>query len=160
MTSISVRSTVADGERQMPVEIRVEAHAAASVAITWAVLADQIGMTAWTPARAVTIEHQGDPRPAGIGTIRVMSLTPLIVREQITAADEPTRLAYRLLSGIPVRDYVGETVLSGGDTTTDIVWTVTLTPRWPGTTFAVRRVVRALAYGLARQGGGGGERAR
>jgi uncharacterized protein YndB with AHSA1/START domain len=133
------------------VEIRVQAHAAAPLATTWSVLAEQSGMAAWTPARTVTIEHQGDPRPAGVGTIRVLSLTPLKIREQITAVDEPTRLTYRMLSGIPVRDYVGETILTGGDTATDILWTVTMTPRWPGTTLAVRRVVRALANGLARQ---------
>src|SRR3954447_23027094 len=133
------------------VEVRVRAHAAAPLATTWSVLADQSGMAAWTPARAATIEHQGDPRPAGVGTIRVLSLSPLTIREQITAVDEPTRLTYRLLSGIPVRDYVGETILTGTDTATEILWRVTLTPRWPRTTFAVRRVVRALAKGLARQ---------
>jgi uncharacterized protein YndB with AHSA1/START domain len=133
------------------VEIRAQAHAAAPLATTWSVLADQSGMAAWTPARAVMIEHQGDPRPAGVGTIRVVSLALLKVREQITAVDEPTRLTYRLLSGIPVRDYVGETLLTGTDTGTDILWTVTLTPRLPGTTFAVRRFAQALAKGLARQ---------
>jgi|SRR4051812_4853197 hypothetical protein len=137
--------------RTAMVEIRFRAHAAAPLATTWSVLADQSGMTAWTPARAVTIEQQGDPRPAGVGTIRVLSLAPLAIREQITGVDEPTRLTYRLLSGIPVRDYVGETILTGGDTATDILWTVNMTPRWPGTTLAVRRVVRALANGLAGQ---------
>ena len=133
------------------VEIRAQAHAAAPLAITWSVLADQAGMAAWTPARTVTITHQGEPRPAGVGTIRVLSLVPLTICEQIIAVDEPNRLTYRLLSGIPVRDYVGQTILTGTDRGTDIVWTVTLTPRWPGTTFAVRRVVKALAAGLARQ---------
>ena len=133
------------------VEIRVRAHAAAPLATTWSVLADQSGMAAWTPARTVMIEHQGDPPPAGVGTIRVVSLALVKVREEIIAVDEPTRLTYRLLSGIPVRDYVGETHLTGRDAGTDILWTVTLTPRWPGTAFAVRRFAQALAKGLARQ---------
>jgi hypothetical protein len=133
------------------VEIRVQAHAAAPLLTTWSVLAEQSEMAAWTPARTVTIQHQGDPRPAGVGTIRVLSLTPLTIREQITGVDAPSRLTYRLLSGIPVHDYVGETILTGGDTATDILWTVTMTPRWPGTTLAVRWVVRALANGLARE---------
>ena len=76
------------------VEIRVQAYAAAPLATTWSVLADQSGMAAWTPARTVMIEHQGDPRPAGVGTIRVVSLVLLRVREQITTVDEPTRLTY------------------------------------------------------------------
>jgi hypothetical protein len=132
-------------------EIRVRARAAASLATTWSVLTDQVGMAAWTPARTVTVEHHDGPSPAGVGTIRVLSRWPLTLREQITAVDEPTRLAYRLLSGLPLRDYVGETILSGSATSTDIVWAVTLTSRWPGTTFAVRRVAQALANGLARQ---------
>src|SRR3954452_6779793 len=117
------------------VEIRVKAHAAAPLAVTWSVLADQAGMAAWVGARSVVIEQQGDPGPAGVGTIRVLSMTVLKIREQITAVDSPTRLSYRMLSGIPVRDYVGETILTGGDTDTDILWTVTLTPRLPGTEF-------------------------
>jgi len=133
------------------VQIRVEAHAAASLSTTWSILADQTGMTAWTPARRATIEHQGDPPPPGVGTIRALALTPLTIREQITGIEEPTRITYRLLSGIPVRDYVGDTTLTGDESATDIVWTVTFTPRWPGTAFAVRRVARTLVTGLARQ---------
>jgi uncharacterized protein YndB with AHSA1/START domain len=107
------------------VDIRAEAHAAAPLATAWSVLADQSGMAAWTPARTVMIEHQGDPRPAGVGTIRVLSLVLLKIREQITAVDEPNRLTYRLLSGIRVRDYVGETILTGTDTATEMLWKVT-----------------------------------
>src|SRR3954454_11721280 len=88
--------------RTAMVEIRVRTHAAAPLATTWSVLADQSGMAAWTPARTVTIEHQGDPRPAGVGTIRVLSLAPFTIREQITDSDEPMRLTYRMLSGVPI----------------------------------------------------------
>ncbi|MEU7907523.1 SRPBCC family protein [Actinoplanes sp. NPDC049118] len=135
------------------VEIVAHAHTAAAPAVTWSVLTDHLGMAAWTPARTVTIEHQGDPRSAGVGTIRVVSGWPLRLREQIIAVDEPTRIAYRLLSGLPVRDYVGETVLREAHAGTDIVWKVTVTPRWPGTAFVLRRVVRGLANGLAREAG-------
>jgi uncharacterized protein YndB with AHSA1/START domain len=135
----------------MTVVIRADAHAAAPLATTWSVLADQARMTAWTPGLTVTVEHHADPRANGVGAIRVASRPPLKIREQITAVDEPTRLAYRLLTGLPVSDYVGETILTGDDTTTDIVWKVTLTPRFPGTTLAIRAGVRALANGLAKQ---------
>jgi hypothetical protein len=133
------------------VEIRVQARSAAPLAITWSVLADQVGMTTWGPARTVTLEDVGEPPPDGVGAIRVLSRGPMKIREQITAVEKPNRLAYRMLSGLPVRDYVGETNLTGGDTATEIVWTVTMTSRFPGTTAAVRRVVRGLAYGLATQ---------
>ena len=58
------------------------------------------------------------------------------------------RLAYRLLSGLPVRDYAGETTLSDRDGATGIVWKVIMTPRFPGMTFVVRRVIHVLVNGL------------
>src|SRR4029450_2509649 len=104
------------------VEIRAEAHAAAPLATTWSVLADQSGMAAGTPARTGMVEHEGDPAPAVVGPTRALRLVLLKIREQITAVDEPNRLTYRLLSGIPVRDYVGETILTGTDTATGGLW--------------------------------------
>lgn len=132
-------------------EIRVRARALAPLQTTWSVLADQAGMAAWAPARKVMLERPGDPPPNGMGAIRVLSRPPLKVREQITGVQPPVRLAYRLLSGLPVRDYVGETILSGRDGATDIVWTVTLTPRFPGVTFLMRLMIRALVNGLVKQ---------
>ena len=61
------------------------------------------------------------------------------------------RLSYRLLSGAPVRNYSGETVLTGDDATTDIVWTVRFRPGVPGMTAAIRWAIRKLAKGLAGQ---------
>ncbi len=136
-----------DGKRVT--EIWIHARAAAPLETTWALLADQRGMAAWAPVRAVTLEREGDPAPDGVGAIRVVRKPPLTIREQVTAVERPTRLAYRLLSGLPVRDYVGETILSGGAESTEIAWRVTLTPRFPGVTFLVRRTIRALANGLA-----------
>ncbi len=65
--------------------------------------------------------------------------------------DVPVRLAYRMLSGLPVPDYAGETTLSDRDGATDIVWKVTMTTRFPGMTFMVRRVVHALVDGLVTE---------
>lgn len=132
-------------------EVRIYARAAAPLETVWSVLADQTGMAAWTPARMVTLEREGDPSARGIGAIRVISRPPFTVREQITDVDEPTRLAYRLLSGLPARDYRGETVLSSVDGATDIVWAVTLAPRLPGVTFVVRHVIGALVKGLVAE---------
>lgn len=65
--------------------------------------------------------------------------------------DVPVRLAYRMLSGLPVRDYAGETTLSDRDGATDTIWKVTMTARFPGITFMVRRVVHALVDGLVTE---------
>ena len=129
-------------------EIRVQAQATAPLQTVWSVLAAQTGMEAWAPVRKVALEREGDPPPDGVGAIRVLSRPPLKIREQITDVDAPVRLAYRLLSGLPVRDYAGETTLSDRDGATGIVWKVIMTPRFPGMTFVVRRVIHVLVNGL------------
>jgi uncharacterized protein YndB with AHSA1/START domain len=132
-------------------QVRIHARAAAPLETVWSVLADQTRMPAWTPARTVTLEREGDVSKDGVGAIRVVSRPPFRMREQITEVQEPTRLAYRLLSGLPVREYHGETVLSSGNAGTDVVWTVTMIPRLPGVTFVVRHVIGALVNGLVAE---------
>jgi len=131
-----------------PNRFTIRAHADAPLETTWSVLADQRGMTRWLPA-GVSLEREGDPPPDGVGTIRVVTRRPFRVREQITHVEKPSRLAYRLLSGIPVRHYVGEITLSGDDSETEIAWTIDLTPRFPGIAVIVRKVIQVAATNLA-----------
>lgn len=131
--------------------IRIQARAAAPVQTVWAVLSAQNDMAAWAPIRAVALEREGNPPPDGIGAIRVLPRPPFKIREEITGVDAPVRLAYRMLSGLPVRDYTGETTLTQRDGATDILWTVSMTARLPGLTFIVRRVIRDLVHGLAAE---------
>jgi hypothetical protein len=97
----------------------------------------------------VSLEREGDPPPDGVGTIRVVTRRPFRVREQITHVEKPSRLAYRLLSGVPVGHYVGETTLTGDDSKTEITWTIDLTSRLPGIAFIVRKIIHAAATNLA-----------
>ena len=132
-------------------EIRIQARAAAPLQTVWSVLAAQAGMGAWAPVRKVALEREGDPPPDGVGAIRVLSQPPFKIREQITDVDGPVRLTYRMLSGLPIRDYTGETILSDRDGATDIIWKVTMTGRLPGSTIVVRRVIHALVNGLVAE---------
>jgi len=65
--------------------------------------------------------------------------------------DAPTSLRYRMLSGLPVSDYVGKTTLTDLDGSTGITWTITLTPRFPGVAFAVRLGIGRLVRGLVAE---------
>jgi uncharacterized protein YndB with AHSA1/START domain len=109
----------------------VRAHANAPIETTWSLLHDQRGMTTWLPV-TVALESEGDPPPDGVGGIRVLTRGPLRMREQITEVEAPSRLAYRLLSGLPVRQYVGQTTLTTEDKGTDIRWTIDFTSPIPG----------------------------
>jgi uncharacterized protein YndB with AHSA1/START domain len=132
-------------------EIRVQARAAAPLQTVWSVLARHAEMGAWAPIRRVALEREGDPPPDGVGAIRALSRPPFKIREEITDVDAPVRLAYRMLSGLPVRDYAGETILSDLDGATGITWRVTMTARIPGSAFMVRRVIQALVDGLVTE---------
>ena len=105
-------------------------------------------MTKWLQA-TVSLEREGDPPPDGVGCIRVVTRRPLRVREQITEVEAPSRLAYRLLSGLPVRHYVGQTTLTGDGRETDIRWTIDFTSPVPGMAYVVRLAIQAAATNLA-----------
>ena len=133
------------------VEIQFEGWTPAPLEVTWSVLAAHTDMAAWAPVQASRLERPGAPLPDGVGAIRVLKARPVTVREQITAFDAPHRLEYQMLSGLPVRDYRGRTLLSSHDGGTTIVWTVSLRPRLPGIAFLVRRSVRGLVEGLVEE---------
>lgn len=132
------------------VEIERRGWTPASPEVTWAVLADHAHMAAWAPVRSATLEDVGDPLD-GVGAIRVLKISPLTVREQITVVEAPHRLDYTVVSGLPVRDYQASTVLSGRDGGTDIVWTVSMQPRIPGLALVVRRSIRQFVEGLVKE---------
>jgi len=69
----------------------------------------------------------------------------------VTAFEPPRRLAYEMLSGAPVRDYVGEVTLEPKAAGTLITWRVELRPRFPGAELAVREVIRRAARSLAKE---------
>lgn len=76
------------------------------------VLTDHRAYSRFTPLRRSILERTGEPSPNGVGAVRVLSVVGPPLREEVTAY-EPRRLfAYRLLSGLPVRDHTGEVELS------------------------------------------------
>src|SRR5260370_42519405 len=65
-----------------------------------------------TPFRRAALEREGEPPPDGVGAIRVLSSVGPPLREEVIACQPPSRFAYKLLSGMPVRDHVGTVELS------------------------------------------------
>ena len=114
----------------------------APAAVIWAALADSRGWPAWSPNDSAEIVREGDPDPDGVGCIRIFRTGRVTVKEEITAFEPERRVAYRLLSGIPVRDYVGEVTLAPGADhpgVTQLVWRSSWRPKYPLTRGALRR---------------------
>lgn len=83
---------------------------AAPPEVVFDVLTDHVGYTAITPLRSVKLECEGHGHRDGVGAIRVVR--PLgrwgpAAREEVVTYERPERFAYRIVSGLPVRDHEG-----------------------------------------------------
>jgi uncharacterized protein YndB with AHSA1/START domain len=130
-------------------------HLAAPPKTVFAVLTDHGGIAKITPVRRATLEREGDPAPDGLGAIRVLSLVGPPLREEVVAYEPDVRFSYTLLSGLPVRDYVGSVELTPEGSGTRMVYVVKLTPTVPfgGAVLVaiVKRSVGQLVNGVAKE---------
>ena len=113
----------------------------------WEILADHEGMSSWGPGLKVTLTTEGDPDRNGVGAVRRIVApgpAPAIV-EEITAFEPGRYLAYRALSGVPLRDYRGEVELADHEGKTFVSYTVHADSRIP---LVEKGAVKALATGL------------
>lgn len=90
----------------------------------FALLADSSTYPDWSSIGGYKMERPGFSAPHGVGEIRVFfSYGIFKVREEIVELTADRFMAYTLLSGLPMRDYRGETTLeplaNGG---TRITW--------------------------------------
>lgn len=128
---------------------------AAPPAAVFALLADSSTYPEWSQVHSYRMERPGFDAPHGVGEIRVLSSRwGLDVREEIVETIPDRLMAYTLLSGLPMRDYRGETLLDplpGGGTR--IVWTSSFRPV-PGLGWVMQRfmkwVLSTLSGSLAR----------
>jgi uncharacterized protein YndB with AHSA1/START domain len=95
------------------------------------VLTDHRGYAECTPLRRVELQREGDPLPNGVGAIRVLHAVGPPMREEVVTYEPPTRFAYRLLSGAPVRDPVGTITLEPDGDGTRVVYALDTTPKVP-----------------------------
>jgi uncharacterized protein YndB with AHSA1/START domain len=98
------------------------------------VLTDHCGYADISAPRKVVLEREGDPAPNGVGAVRRIHLGPGLppLREEVTLYDRPGRFAYKLLSGLPVRDHVGQVTLSHAGGGTHVSYRVETHPTLPG----------------------------
>jgi uncharacterized protein YndB with AHSA1/START domain len=128
---------------------------AAPIDTVFDVLSDHRGYAKITPLRSSTLEREGDADPNGVGAIRVLSLAGPPIREEVTAFERPTLLAYKALSGVPARSHTGTVRLAADGNRTRIEWDVDSTPKLPLPdrvwSAAVRPVINQLLRGVAKE---------
>jgi uncharacterized protein YndB with AHSA1/START domain len=127
------------------------ATASVPPSVVWDVLTDHAGMSRWTPLRRVEMEAGGTPEANGVGAVRALHLVGPPLREQVTAFEKPRRMGYRLLSGLPVRDYTGEVLLEPTGDGTRIRWTISFSPIIPGAQFPIAAAIRSTTRSLGKE---------
>lgn len=115
----------------------------------WEVVADLRGMSEYSRFRKIELERDGDPPPNGVGAIRVMHLVGPPVREEVIAFEPPRRFAYRMLSGLPVKDHVGTIELEAAGQGTRMSYVLETTPTIPLVGFALLAVMRNMVDGIS-----------
>ncbi|MDH3755656.1 MAG: SRPBCC family protein [Acidimicrobiia bacterium] len=119
----------------------------------WRVLTDHVRYAEWVAASRVTMERFGDDDPDGPGAVRVFHAGPVRTKEEVTDWVPHEMMAYRLVSGIPVRNYRARTVLrDGADGGTVMEWSSTFETKIPFTGRFFRwflgRAVHDIADGI------------
>ena len=112
---------------------RVEAVSSAPVDVVWPLLGRASRWREWSFLTRSELERDGAPDPDGVGAVRRFSAYGVGSREEVVAWDPPHHLAYRILSGFPVRNYRSDVTLEPHAGGTRIEWTGSFDPKWPGT---------------------------
>ena len=136
--------------------IEARARSSADREEVWRVVADATGWSRWGAWQKAELEREGEPPPGGLGAVKALTRRPVVSREEVTSFEPPTRFGYRLLSGLPLRDYEASIVLAeapGGGT--DITWRSQFEPKIPGSGALFRRSLQRFmedaAARLARE---------
>jgi uncharacterized protein YndB with AHSA1/START domain len=110
------------------IDFTIERHISAPIETVFAKLTDHRGYAAITPLRKSELEREGTPAPNGVGAVRRLSLLGPPMREEVTTYDAPKRFSYTLLSGLPVRNHVGDVRLEATGGGTHVTYRVTSHP--------------------------------
>ena len=133
-------------------EIVVEHRFTAAVDVVWEKVSDHRGMRRWlVPGMSVRLQREGEPAPNGKGAVRVIEGAGVRAVEEVVEFEPPNRMVYVVLSGFPIKEHRGEIRLEPEGGTTRLVGTVRSDPRYPGTGWILRWIVRGVfSRGLRR----------
>ena len=92
------------------------------------------------PGITVEVEKEGDRDANGVGTIRKITIGKVCVREILDTANPPYTFTYRILSGAPMKEYLGKVRLEPRESSTIVHWNAELTPKIPFTGWICSKV--------------------
>jgi ligand-binding SRPBCC domain-containing protein len=86
------------------------------------------------PSIEITVEKEGDPNFNGLGMERTIHFLKqkAKVHERLESYDPPNSFSYSIISGAPVKSYIGEALFSTTGDATKVKWSGTFAPKIPG----------------------------
>lgn len=116
----------------------------------WELLVDVERWPAWSVFDEAHVESG-----SGVGRVQRLRNGRVTGRERVTALEPPRRMTYELLSGLPLKDYVGEVLLTPVGEGTAITWRSTFRGAFPLAGALVARGLQPMlqqhAQALARE---------
>jgi uncharacterized protein YndB with AHSA1/START domain len=107
-----------------------------------------------TPLRVSTLQKEGRPEPNGVGAVRKLGLAGPPILEEVVGYEKPSFFSYKVLSGLPVKEQLGEVRLRDVGGRTELSYTVSFTPKVPRTELVLgavqRQAIGALVRGIAK----------
>jgi hypothetical protein len=85
-----------------------------------------------SPTIPIKVEKEGD-QANGVGTIRTITIGMVKVCERLETVNPPNSFTYTILSGAPMKDYLGTIKIFPKGSKSEIQWDVKFTPKIPGT---------------------------
>jgi hypothetical protein len=132
-------------------QIEVRARTNAGPQRVWDLLVDAESWGDWAPFDEVEVEQGHE-----VGEIRRVRSGRITTRERVTGFDPPRRYVYEIVSGLPIKAYVAEVLLSpGAGGGTDILWRARFQATVPGTGWVIKGLLNGVimkgAAALARR---------
>jgi hypothetical protein len=128
---------------------RVVATTRAPVDVVWPLVGEADRWHEWSFLTKTGLEREAAPVADGVGAVRKFTRFGVGSREEVLAWEPPGHLAYRILSGFPVRNYRADVTLTADGTGTHIEWVGTYDPKWPGTGSVLARVLNGMMQRFA-----------
>jgi hypothetical protein len=126
-------------------EVSVHKRISAPRAAVWARYADHLSWNDWARIGRVRLVREGNPRPNGVGCVRVISSGGISVHEEVISFEPPERMTYRVLrGGLPIRDHLGEVRFEEDGASTLVTWRCRFQSRIPGLAFVWKAVIAAV----------------
>ena len=94
----------------------------ASAQCVFDIAADSAGYPHWAGIGSFEHVSSGANSLYGEGSVRIFRTAGIVIKEEVIAADPGRLCAYRLLSGLPLSDYLGRVRLEEQGSSTRIEW--------------------------------------